>query len=100
MIAEVCMSSSVSVCTSDRLARREDGKALGLECVTMTLEEVSRKQSLVRATSLINQEVMVSNLCILRRRHHRSKSFAAGQRNDPEDYRSRCKRQVIRSRPW
>jgi hypothetical protein len=29
------------VCTSDRFARRDDGKAVGLECVMTVLEEVS-----------------------------------------------------------
>jgi hypothetical protein len=33
------------VCTSDRFARKEDGKAVGLECVTTVFEEVSACES-------------------------------------------------------
>jgi hypothetical protein len=35
------MSASVSVCTSDFFARRDDGNAVGFERVTTTLEEAS-----------------------------------------------------------
>jgi hypothetical protein len=38
------MSDSFSVCTSDRFARRAEGKAVGFECVTMVLDEVSAAQ--------------------------------------------------------
>jgi hypothetical protein len=41
MTTLVCTSSSLMVWTSDRFARRDDGKAVGLECVTTVLEDVS-----------------------------------------------------------
>jgi hypothetical protein len=41
MTLVVCTSSSLTVCTSDRFARKVEGKAVGLECVTTVLEDVS-----------------------------------------------------------
>lgn len=41
MTAEVCMSSSVKVWTSERLSLSEEGKASGLDSVVMVLAEVS-----------------------------------------------------------
>jgi hypothetical protein len=43
MTTLVCTSSSLMVCTSDRFARRDDGKAVGLECVMTVLDEVSEE---------------------------------------------------------
>lgn len=41
MTAEVCISSSVKVWTSDRLSRSEDGKASGFDWVVIVFAEVS-----------------------------------------------------------
>lgn len=41
MTLVVFTSSSEMVCTSDRFARKADGKAVGLETVTTVLEDVS-----------------------------------------------------------
>lgn len=41
MTLVVFTSSSESVCTSDRFARKAEGKAVGLETVTTVLEDVS-----------------------------------------------------------
>lgn len=41
MTAEVCMSSSVKVWTSERLSLSEEGKASGLDSVVIVLAEVS-----------------------------------------------------------
>ena len=41
------MSASVMVCTSDRFARRADGKADSLERVMMVFEDVSERNKLV-----------------------------------------------------
>jgi hypothetical protein len=43
MTLVVFTSASEIVCTSDRFARREDGKAVGFECVTTVLDEVSEE---------------------------------------------------------
>ena len=50
MVADVCMSASVMVCTSDRFARRADGKADGLERVMMVFEDVSERNKPVANT--------------------------------------------------
>jgi hypothetical protein len=41
MVADVCMSASVMVCTSDLFARNADGKAEGFDRVTIVLIDVS-----------------------------------------------------------
>lgn len=41
MVLVVCTSPSVMVCTSDRFARSAEGKAVGFDCVTTVLDDVS-----------------------------------------------------------
>lgn len=47
MMLVVCTSASEIVCTSERLARRAEGKAVGFECVTTVLDEVSEALSVL-----------------------------------------------------
>lgn len=62
------MSSSAMVCTSDRFARRAEGKASGLERVTTVLEDVSGSDQLLLSLRMHR----CSDLCMLHRKSHRS----------------------------
>ena len=44
MVASVWVSAAVKVCTADRLERRAEGKAEGLDVVTTICEEVSARR--------------------------------------------------------
>jgi hypothetical protein len=59
MTLVVFTSSSEMVCTSERFARRAEGKAVGLETVTTVLEEVSARFVNSRCSQIIYDSVHI-----------------------------------------
>ena len=71
MVAEVCTSASVNVCTAECFERKAEGKAVGFDFVVITVDEVSVRVTLGLQSLCFAEQNTSINVYLCFPRHRR-----------------------------